>query len=186
MTPLMMASKYGHTQMVELLLSHPQLDVNLALEMPCSIGFDRHEIWDMARHGATALSIASERGKSEVVKLLLAANGTLVNKADAVGRTALSMACENGREEVVELLLSHPETDVNKADDRGQTPLMKATMGRGHLSVVKLLLRCPKTDFELATLHWAKKVLPANLVEAIESRSILMKQGHTCRSNRFG
>ena len=180
MTPLMMASKPGGTEMVELLLSRPELDVNLALDTGPGrcVGFDGQ--------GATALSIASKYGKNKVVKLLLANNRTLVNKVDAVGRTPLSVACEMGREEVVELLLSYPETDVTKPDDSGQTPLMKAASGHGEYQVVTLLLRCPKTDFELAALHWAKSVKRDRLMEMIEFRSNLMKLGHTCRSNRFG
>lgn len=178
MTPLMAA--YSKKRMVELLLSHPQLDVNLARHSreDC-IGFDGQ--------GATALSIASKYGRTEVVKLLLANNATLVNKADADGRTPFAVACENEREDVVKALLSFPGTDVNKADAQGTTPLMKAASGRNRSKVVQLLLRCPRIDFEMAALHWAKKWLRMDsLIEPIEYRSKLMKQGHTCPYNRFG
>ena len=178
MTPLMIA--YSKKRIVELLLSHPQLDVNLARHSreDC-IGFDGQ--------GATALSMASKYGGSEVVKLLLANNATLVNKADADGRTPFAVACENEREDVVKALLSFPGTDVNKADAHGTTPLMKAASGRNRSKVVQLLLRCPRIDLEMAALHWAKKWLRMDsLIEPIEHRSKLMKQGHTCPYNRFG
>ena len=174
---------YSKKRIVELLLSHPQLDVNLARHSreDC-IGFDGQ--------GATALSMASKYGWSEVVKLLLANNATLVNKADTYGRTPFAVACENDREDVVKALLSFPGTDVNKADAQGTTPLMKAASGRNRYSdtaVVQLLLRCPRIDFEMAALHWAKKWLRMDsLIEPIEYRSKLMKQGHTCPFNRFG
>ena len=178
MTPLMIA--YSKKRIVELLLSHPKLDVNLARH-------SREDCIGFNGQGATALSIASKYGWSEVVKLLLANNATLVNKADADGRTPFALACENEREDVVELLLSLPGTDVNKADTQGTTPLMKAASGLNRSKVVQLLLRCPRIDFEMAALHWAKKWLRMDsLIEPIEYRSKLMKQGHTCPYNRFG
>ena len=179
MTPLMIAG--NKNRMVELLLSHPKLDVNLARH-------SRQDCIGLDGQGATALSIASKRGSSEAVKLLLANNATLVNKADADGRTPFAVACENERKAVVEVLLSFPGTDVNKADAHGTTPLMKAASGRNRgVAVVQLLLRCPRIDFEMAALHWAKKVVAYDrLIEKIEYRSKLMKQGHTCPFNRFG
>lgn len=53
--------------------------------------------------GKTPLTIASAKGRSDVVRLLLAAEAD-VSTADGGGKTALMLALENGHPEVAELL----------------------------------------------------------------------------------
>ena len=61
--------------------------------------------------GVTALFIASEEGHSDVVKLLLGAEGINVNQADEDGETALYIASQKGHLDVVKLLLGAEGVD---------------------------------------------------------------------------
>ena len=108
-TPLCMAAREGHAEVVKLLLAAPGIDVNKAYAA-----------------GWTPLSWAAREGHAEVVKLLLAAPGIDVNKADAAGWTPLYHAAWGGHAEVVKLLLAAPGIDVNKTDVDGWTPLKTA------------------------------------------------------------
>ncbi len=82
-TPLMMASQNGHTEVVNLLLAN-NADVNAADKT----------------NGVTALWMASHNGHTKVVKLLLA-NKAEVNAAHTDGRTPLWLTAHTGRTEGV-------------------------------------------------------------------------------------
>ena len=88
MTPLQVASHYGHLHVVRLLLERGAA-VNLA-----SVG------------GSTPLLMASLSGYGTVVRLLLEC-GAAVEQAPANGHTPLWAACLRGCLEVVRLLSSH-------------------------------------------------------------------------------
>jgi ankyrin repeat protein len=85
-TALMMASKNGHKNIVELLLACGA-DVN------AKTGF-----------GETALFAATLTNQKEIVKLLLA-EGADINVKNLEGETALDIACERDFREVAALLL---------------------------------------------------------------------------------
>ena len=90
--------------------------------------------------GMTLLYVASWKGHSEVVSMLLAKQGVKVNKAETVGGyTPLYIASHGGQTEGVKLLLAKQDIDVNKAANDGATPLYIASE-KGHAEVVKLLL----------------------------------------------
>ena len=93
-TPLIYASTYGHSEVVGLLLQHPQIDVNKKGNMDES----------------TALHVASQNGHSPVVELLLQHPQIDVNKGRNDGQTALHVASTLGRSEVVQLLLRRRPT----------------------------------------------------------------------------
>ena len=57
------------------------------------------------RGGNTPLTIASAKGRSDIVRLLLAAKAN-VSAADDDGKTALMLALENNHAEVAKLLTS--------------------------------------------------------------------------------
>ena len=89
------------------------------------------------KNGDTALILAANNGKVEVVEKLLG-KGADVNLADKNGNTALIWAANNGKVEVVEKLLAKG-ADVNLANKDGYTALMLAA-SNGKVEVVKLLL----------------------------------------------
>lgn len=93
-TPLMIASKNGHTEIVRLLLEH-------------GAKVDR-----TSNDGNTPLVIASEEGHTEIVKLLLF-RFAKVDKPDRDGLTPLQIANAEGHFEIFILLIEHG-ADVNK------------------------------------------------------------------------
>jgi ankyrin repeat protein len=121
-TPLLIASRNGHTEIVRLLLT-ANADVNAPDKT----------------NGFTPLWKASQKGHTEIVKLLLTARAD-VNAVDKKeGVSPLWIASRNGHTEVVKLLLT-AKADVNAADKtKGVTPLWKASQN-GHTEIVKLLL----------------------------------------------
>ena len=87
--------------------------------------------------GVTPLHVAAEKGKRNVVELLLA-KGLHVNARNKVGATPLHLAAARGRRDVAELLLAN-RADVNVGNKYGATPLHLAA-GKGNTEVVEVLL----------------------------------------------
>jgi ankyrin repeat protein len=92
-SPLLLAARSGHKNIVKLLLSKKSVLVDLK-----------------NRLNQTALMCASSKGHLQVVELLLAANVDI--NASCVAGTALQQAAEGGHFKVVELLLA-ANADVN-------------------------------------------------------------------------
>ena len=142
-TSLMIASNYGHLKVVEVLLLHSQIDINMQ-----SIKVSEYQ----GVSGVTALICASWRGNTEITKLLLNQSNIDVNKADNNGRTALYTASQSGYPEVVRLLVEYPSIDVNYIRPGEFSALWKASekwrvnidTGGRYLEVVKLLLDHPE------------------------------------------
>ena len=126
MTPLLLASKYGHAKIAELILSNnnPWVDT---------------WVWTT---GNTPLMLATQMGHCEVIEVLLR------KKADTEIRgdndcTALMWACRNFNPDVVKVLLRyHAENraDIEAGDEDEFTLLMNACVD-GNLPLVELLLQ---------------------------------------------
>ncbi len=113
----------GHTDIVELLLKQPNIDVNLA-----------------QKEGAPPLYLAATRGHVEIVRLLLGARGINVNLAQSKGVTPLFIAAQKGYEEVVKLLLAVRGIGVDVQMSDGATALYVA-VHLGFAGIVKQLVR---------------------------------------------
>jgi len=149
MTPLILAARYGHLEVVRLLLRNKHIQP------------DQQD----ANFGRTALSWAAGNGHEGVVRLFLESEfvnpgsiggrwgkarrevGLLFGRRyvnpDSLcryGRTPLLWAAENGREGVVKLLLGRKDVNPRGSRRPGQTPLWLAT-GNAHEGIVKLLLK---------------------------------------------
>jgi ankyrin repeat protein len=143
-TPLTLAAKKGHKEVVELLLDHvanvSKIDKNdkTSLTLAAKKGHTE-EVNKPNKSGDTLLILAVKGGHKEVVELLLN-RGADVNKPNKDGYTPLILAAARGHTEIVKLLLDH-KADVNEAEAtiRRNTPLMRAAEG-GHLEIVELLL----------------------------------------------
>ena len=90
------------------------------------------------KYGVTPLWIASQKGHTGIVKLLLEAKADVNAARKTNGVTPLFMASQNGHTEVVKLLLA-AKADVNAADQGGVTPLWIAVK-KGRTEIVRLLL----------------------------------------------
>ena len=130
-TPLFWASTRGHTQVVQVLLGHDQILINVA----------------KSTTGGTALFQAAKYGYSEIISLLLKQSQTDVNIGLITTETPLHIASKNGHERVVSLLLSQSNIDVNTG---AKTPLMAASKN-GNSEIVKSLLENADTDVNIAT-----------------------------------
>ena len=137
-TPLLIACQNRHLDVVRLLLTHSDIDVNQS----------------RPADGATPLFLASQEGCAETVQLLLESPKIDVNvmsksvgsSLDKKGSTPLLAACQNGHAQVVALLLARDDTDVNKVKDYTLSSPVYMASKNGHLEVVRLLLISPKTD----------------------------------------
>lgn len=72
--------------------------------------------------GITALRLACQRGKDDVVRLLLDCHRCNPNAKSTKGsHTALHIAAHAGRRNVIEILFNHPRVRSNMRNDAGQT-----------------------------------------------------------------
>ena len=118
-SPLVIACKYHHTEIVEMLLEY-NADIN-----KCT------------NNDASPLYIACQNGHLDIVlKLLDKKVNTDVNKCRDSGASPLYIACQNGYLDIVLILLDkNINTNVNKCVGSGESPLYVAC-GNGHLDIV--------------------------------------------------
>ena len=101
-TPLHLAGKWGHKNIVELALAN-SAEVNARTDS-----------------GETPLHYAAENGEEGVAAVLLASNAE-IDARNRWGQTPLHWAAQNGHVDVLQLLLEHG-AQVNATDNLGQTP----------------------------------------------------------------
>uniref|UniRef100_A0A915CVU3 Protein fem-1 homolog B n=1 Tax=Ditylenchus dipsaci TaxID=166011 RepID=A0A915CVU3_9BILA len=194
-TPLIIASRNGHSKCVEYLLSigadptYMEQSVSMVTLYPVTplrgACYDGHleivrflvtngaNIETPNRHGHTPLMISCYRSKVELVKYLILL-GVDVNARGVKGNTALHDAAEVGNKEIVEMLLKAGAR--SQPGEFGVTPLMSAAM-LGHTEVMPLLFclasRKEKQD------SW--KLLGATLVD----RKMDLASAISCWNNSF-
>ncbi|GMF37027.1 unnamed protein product [Phytophthora fragariaefolia] len=130
---IFLASASGNVQHCEILIQQDAADVNLISQLKDG---DK-EITAEFGHQQTPLHIASRKGHSAVVQLLLQHNAAS-NLPDEEGNTALHYAANI---ETVEVLLNSAfRTNANIPNRRGRAPLHIAA-ARGDVAVVAYLIR---------------------------------------------
>ena len=107
---------------VELLVSHPQIDINLQTSQE-----------------ETALQIACNNKLFDIIKVLLQHPQIDTNVKDSEGRTPLHLSCEKSKIDLIKTLLNNPKTDVNAIDHKQRTPLSIACFDK-NLSIIQLLI----------------------------------------------
>uniref|UniRef100_A0A8C2GCZ4 Fem-1 homolog A n=1 Tax=Cyprinus carpio TaxID=7962 RepID=A0A8C2GCZ4_CYPCA len=127
-TPLLIASRYGHLEVVEYLLEHCKAGV----ELGGAVSFDGETI-----EGAPPLWAASAAGHLPVVKTLLK-HGASVNSTTLTNSTPLRAACFDGHLEIVRYLVEH-HADMEVANRHGHTCLMISCY-KGHKEIARFLL----------------------------------------------
>ena len=132
-TPLYIACKKGHTNIVQLLLTRKDILINKT---------DPHNIL------RPPLYIACEEGHTDIVQLLLTRKDINVNLHDHFSHGPLYIACEKGRIDVVRLLLTRKDINVNMQDTFSHGPLYIACE-KGHTDIVRLLLDQPEIKINI-------------------------------------
>lgn len=120
-TPLHVACARGHTDVVRLLLTHGDIDVNLAVG------------------SLTPLRAAVLNGQVEVVRLLLADPRVNVNELDSDGNTVAHHCCLAGAVDMMHELAKHPAFRLDSVNINGMTPFMMA-LGAGETDLAKRVL----------------------------------------------
>jgi ankyrin repeat protein len=153
-TALSYAAGQGDLQMLELLLTRSDLELNVSRAPPIYLAADRGHLEVVRRLVSlqkvdinqtywqkSPLFIAIENGYPGIAKLLLKQGARLdVNAKTSLGDTALHIAASYGRRGIVELLLRDDRLDVTGTNRYGESALqLAARNGKEH--VVKLLCR---------------------------------------------
>ncbi|KAJ5404145.1 hypothetical protein N7509_004016 [Penicillium cosmopolitanum] len=158
-TPLHIASRYGHVNIVLLLLKR------------------KVEINPTDNRGCTPLHLASAHGCSQEASLLLE-HGAEVEHENFQGETALICAAQSGHELIVRYLLQHG-ANLDIQDFGGSTALSRAS-GRGYDTIVEVLLEHnPNLDLQNSTGRTAL----AETVHAKKEKISFMLIGHGADPN---
>lgn len=128
-TPLLIAARHGHREVVEYLLDH----CGARVEVGGSVNFDGETI-----EGAPPLWAASAAGHLHVVRSLLE-RGASVNQTTLTNSTPLRAACFDGHLEIVRYLVGERGADLEVANRHGHTCLMIACY-KGHSEIARYLL----------------------------------------------
>uniref|UniRef100_A0A1X7TN60 Uncharacterized protein n=1 Tax=Amphimedon queenslandica TaxID=400682 RepID=A0A1X7TN60_AMPQE len=153
-TALHIACDEGCKEIVELLLKHNGVDINITDKdskaknkkkqnkacFEARVNFCFKMANQLSAELRTPLHIACMKQHKEIVKLLLKKEDVNVNVTDKDNNTALQIACTQQHKDIVELLLKHNRVDVNVTDKKSNTPLISACI-KGHTEIVKLLLK---------------------------------------------
>lgn len=128
-TPLVIAARNGHYDIVYYLLTHTNVDV----EETGSVIFDGETI-----EGAPPLWCAAAAGYLKIVKLLVN-KGARVNSTTKTNSTPLRAACFDGHYDIVKYLVKN-KADIEVANRHGHTCLMIACY-KGHYRIAEYLLK---------------------------------------------
>jgi serine/threonine-protein phosphatase 6 regulatory ankyrin repeat subunit B len=147
-SPLMYAVNEGNIELVELLLKHPNININVrdnagrtALIYAVSITYDTKKLL----LDTPGVKEFLESLQQPIVKLLLKHPKIDVNALDHNKRTALQYAESFNDIKTIKLLLDHPDIDVNLQDNMGNTILMRMAFS-GAKDIVELLLKVPNIE----------------------------------------
>ncbi|CAI7644965.1 unnamed protein product, partial [Penicillium pancosmium] len=153
-TPITYAALSGSLRLLEVLLTRPDIALNVGNASPIFYACERghleivrrlldHNDMDVNKTvwNKSPLYIAIENGHTEIARLLIdQCSGIDVNSATLLGSTALSVAALNGHLEIVELLLQNESLNCKAENAFGETALQLAAR-EGYEAIVRTLCR---------------------------------------------
>ena len=130
-TPLMAAVRQDNAAIVQQLLAHRYIEVNVQNST-----------------GSTALHNAILWGYPQIMKLLLAHNDIDITIQDMLGKAPIHQALQSWLPGMSQLLLARDDVKINVRDEQGETPIYQAVK-MGNAEVVRLLLA--REDLKVGT-----------------------------------
>ena len=138
---LTIAAHMNNPELLEVLLSHPLIDVNLTASQTCNKSGNIYQ-W-------TPVMFACFWGNDEIVARLAKVPRLNLQYRDNSGDTAAHKACERGHIGCVKILAEAGGwVDWNKGNRRGETPLFLAVHGR-HPDIVKIIVKQPNINYNV-------------------------------------
>ena len=141
-TPLQIAEKHQHNEVVSFLISNKEFHINVANndfeKTADSLKSKKVIINSRLENGQTALHTAIENNNERIIDLLLRQNGINVNIQDNQRNTPIHLAILNGSEEILQKLLKK-KGNVNIQGSDGYSPLHIA-ISESKPNLVKTLL----------------------------------------------
>ena len=135
---LSIAVHMNKPDLLEMLLSHPLIDVNLTSSQVCPKSGNIYQ-W-------SPLMLACFMGNTDLVMRLARVARVNLKYRDNSGNTAAHKACEKGHTECVRILAGTGGLDWTRGNRRGQTPLFLAVDGR-HADILKIIVKQPNVNF---------------------------------------
>ena len=120
--PLIYASVKNNIDAVNLLLNHPQIDVN-----------------QRDNDGCNALFHAIKNTRFEIAQLLLNSNADVNISSFSSGQTPIVYSTMKNQVDMIKLLVKQPQIDINHRDNDGNSALLHAVKN-DHLETAQLLL----------------------------------------------
>ncbi|XP_046329919.1 ankyrin repeat and KH domain-containing protein 1-like [Haliotis rufescens] len=203
LTPAMMAARWGHKEVFDLLISkgaditHVSEEDENILHLACyggNVDIVKYvlkqnivDINSIEEEEMTSAMIATYKGQRDVFYLLVRGGADLTHQ-DEDNFNVLHVACTNKQTEIAKYLITNTTVDINSVNNRGKTPVMLAALnGLGEvfdLLVSKGADLTSVTALQENILHLAcdglnvemvKYILTQNIVDDINSREWLGK-----------
>ncbi|KAL2807799.1 ankyrin repeat-containing domain protein [Aspergillus granulosus] len=176
-TPLLLAAKNGHHDVVRLLLEDENIDVNFHAMVFTKQKSQDYFIYDYQ----TPIICAAKNGDEAMVQLLLQREDLDVNDMHKCNNrnTALIWAALEGHANIVDSLLSHKDIEINGKNLLGMSALSCAAR-EGHRAVVESLLSLLELDVN-SKIHsdsLPQPELPRSLGYARTALQLAVAGGH--------